>query len=113
MRLFFFVLLFCGKIPVAAAQAVEPDIKKLIEKNQLSLLKLQAPGLVPQIPHTVTKQQTSLPGTMPCVVPDTSGLAAMPNALPERNVPAVAAIPNPGLKQGMTFLKSLPLSNPK
>jgi hypothetical protein len=61
------------------------------------------------VTFTPNRKIISLPqGNMPCVVPDTGGIAQIPNAWPNAAIPfrlPGGAIPNPGIQQGLTEKK--------
>lgn len=85
----------------AAAQLPDAKLQKLFEKNKslLQRVDVHTPLLQPRSNTSgilILKEDH-----MPCVVPDVTAIAVMPNALPQLQIPAVAAIPNPVLKLDM------------
>lgn len=97
MKLLFSLLLMTASLTVSA-QVLGPDVEKQIEESirkrveedkarrmghSHPLLKFEAPGekerLVPSTPGVYALPQDG----MPCIVPDTNSIAAMPNAAPE------------------------------
>lgn len=109
----FFVLLFCATAATASAQRTNAELEKLFEKNKTLLQKvtIQAPMLHPGSSKSYTAGVYPLPqDQMPCVVPDTKAIVAIPNALPTLSIPEIAAIPNPARKH--TIVKSEPIQPP-
>lgn len=94
-----FSLLFSAVSFSLSAQVLGPDVEKQIDESirkrveednakkmgpSHPLIKIDVPSKNEQIPTTRRKPGVyALPQEgMPCVVPDTEGLAAMPNATP-------------------------------
>lgn len=95
-------MLFIATGATAAAQLSDTDLKKIFEKNKRLLQKpnIQTPTL--QLNRNDKAGVLSLrQDNMPCFVPDTRAIAAIPNAMPQLQIPAIAAIPNPALKRNL------------
>lgn len=88
------------------AQEFQPDINKLIAQSPLAKIKKDTskPRLLPRtldLNILSSKAIKPKPGVyalpqdgMPCIVPDTNGLVAMPNAAKDIKVPPANRIPN-------------------
>ena len=96
----------------ASSQTFEVDVPKVMKqsdilklfKNNTSPQKIQKDSLMEKFRVSVTGKKAN-PGiyylpqdNMPCLVPDTKDIAAIPNAWPQAQVPFKSAIPNPGLQ---------------
>ena len=96
----------------ASSQTFEVDVPKIMKRSEA--LKLFRNTTPPQKIHKdslMEKFRVSVIGkkanpgvyylpqdNMPCLVPDTKDIAAIPNAWPHVQVPFKSAIPNPGLQ---------------
>ena len=96
----------------ASAQSEDSDIPKLLKEYQLrkqfnSRVQFERPiykdSLIKELKDFYSRKKN--PGVyhlpqdnMPCFVPDTKEIAAIPNAWPDVQVPFQSKMPNPGLK---------------
>ncbi len=102
------LILFCGFSSLSFAQVFESDIKKLADKAVAKNFQKQNKATVfkvwPTQPIVISSATKLEPGVyalpidnMPCIVPDTKEIAAMPNALPY--YPLIKAGRMPGSKK--------------
>jgi hypothetical protein len=92
--------------PALHAQEFQPDLQKIIDNSRLSRLKQDTLGQIPNafgyhLPSLEPKVVKPAPGIyslpqdgMPCIVPDTQNIAAMPNATRREVTPPANRIPN-------------------
>jgi hypothetical protein len=89
------------------SQEFQPDLNKLIARSKLSSIKKDTSKPTLRHPFTLDlkmlapKSFNREPGVhalpqdgMPCIVPDTKRIAAMPNAATKHRVPPANRIPN-------------------
>ena len=96
MKLLFSLLLVTASFTVSAQvlghdveKQIEESIRKRVEEDKARRMGPSHPLLKLEAPHKPERLVPSEPGVyalpqdnMPCVVPDTNGIAAMPNAAP-------------------------------
>ncbi len=109
------LILFCGFSSLSFAQVFKPDIKKLADKAAAQNFQKQNKPLVfkarlrqPIVTSTSIKREPgvyALPiDNMPCVVPDTKDIAAMPNALSHFPSLLAGRMPNKGSKNAIPIV---------
>jgi hypothetical protein len=88
------------------AQDFQPDLQKLIAKSPYVTMKQDTVKQLPQLPQLLALGKKAAPGVyalpqdgMPCIVPDTNSIAAMPNAAKASTVPLANQMPNAAPKQ--------------
>lgn len=106
------IVAFVLTVTNLSAQEFQPDINKLIERSKFSTikkdtskptlrhpfafdLKLLAPKSFNREPGVYTLPQDG----MPCIIPDTQSIAAIPNATKNSQVPPANRIPNAASEQ--------------
>jgi hypothetical protein len=110
MRFLFMALLFALAAPSVAAQHIQVDVRKRTRLNgfQGERVSIHTPVLQPGTSVSIAPGIYQLQqDKMPCVVPDTKEVVAIPNVLSELKLAAVAPIPNPATRQGMENVEGL------
>ncbi len=103
------LILFCGFSTLSISQVFEPDLKKLADKaatqNFQKQNKPQVLKVFPKQPIVTSTAIKPKPGVyvlpldnMPCLVPDTKQIAAIPNALTYYHPPKIGRMPGTGNK---------------
>lgn len=92
----------------SAQQSFQVDVPKVMKQSdvlkKLNMKSISKDTLIKKFKDYLSMKQN--PGiyylpqdNMPCLVPDTKDIAAIPNAWPHPSVPFKGTIPNPGLQE--------------
>lgn len=116
MKPLFLLLTFTAAAMAAQAQEFKPDMQKLIKsyvENQKGKERFSAPTAKES--PIYKPGETGKPGVyalkqdgMPCIVPNTKDIAAIPNAFANKQLSKLAQIPNAAPQQDDAFRKNQP-----